>query len=439
MTNALLAILVVAAAPPAFETRVVEGGWFLEPVEKPERTQLGAPSLDTAGSRFLIASVQYDDAQVHIVKSSAVVATSAGKVERVIDLQKRLPVDWRLSGDGRSAAILVQDPEDPQADGATLLVFDLTKAAGTAPARIAVDLDTRLVAGKSVFALEQLPAWLPDDESEDIDEADTGGASAVKTAALATGALRPAEPVVFVRGSGDRVAARTPLAGEVAAIRGDGGFAVLGKGKLVRVDAGLAKTWEATVGFEGAVAASDDGSLIVVADQTPGKSARTLIAFDGKGAKRGEVTFPAPLAVEVTVAPDGSGFLVAASPLVSPTTAKYDGLPEVLLACYSADGKLRWSRPMKRDHPSRAFAHLSLSNACAVAAAGWIADVEDSVPELLVFGKDGKTLYSTEGPFDALVLDPSGTSLWTLEGSLLSRLTIRSLAAGRATTPSASP
>lgn len=420
--------------PAVLETRAVEGGWFLEPAQGADRSQLGNPSLDTKGARFLTAWVQYDEQQVHIVKSAAIVATSAGRVEKVIDLKKLLPVDWRISGDGQSAAVLTQDPEDAMSPQAALLVFDLRKAKPV-PVRLSVDLDTRIVAGKSMFALEALPAWLPDEELEGIEEEDTGGSGDEKTAVIAGGALRPPQPVAFVRGTGDRVSARTPMLGEVAAIRGDGGFVALAKGKLVRVDAKLAKMWEAPVPFEGAVAASDDGSLIVVADQTPGKSARTLIAFDGKGARRGEVSFPAPLAVELAVAPDGSGFLVAAAPLVSPTLSKFDGLPEVMLACYSADGTLRWSRPTKRDVPSRAFAHLSLGKDCATAVAGWIADVEDTVPQLLVFGKDGTPLYTTEGPFDSAALDPAGTSLWTLEGSMLSRLTLKSLAAGRATNP----
>lgn len=445
--NALaLVLLAVAAAPPRpgtakktpavtpFETRAVQGGWFMEPAASADRSQLGNPSLDLAGARFLTAWVQYDEAQVHVQKSAAVVATSAGRVEKVIDLHKLLPVDWRISGDGRAAAVLAQDPEDPDSVDATLLVYDLTKAAPV-PVRLSVSLDTRIVAGKSTFALESLPAWLPEEDLEGIDEADTGGSTAVKTADLSGAALRPPEPVVFVRANGDRVSPKTPMLGEIAAIRGDGGFVALAKGKLVRVDAKLAKTWEAAVGFDGAVVASDDGSLIVVADQTPGKATRTLVAFDGSGARRGEVSFPAPLAVEIAVAPDGSGFLVAAAPLVSPTVAKYDGLPEVMLACYSANGTLRWSRPMKRDVPSRAFAHLALAKGCVVAVAGWVADVDDTVPQLLVFGKDGTPVYTTEGPFDGAGLDPSGASLWTLEGSLLSRLTVKSLAAGKATIP----
>jgi hypothetical protein len=445
--NALALVLVaVAAAPPGpgaakkvpvaspLETRAVEGGWFLEPAQAADRSQLGNPSLDTSGTRFLTAWVQYDEEQVHVHKSAAVVATSAGRVEKVIDLQKLLPVDWRISGDGRAAAVLAQDPEDPESVDATLLVYDLSKASPV-PVRLAVSLDTRIVAGKSTFALESLPAWLPDEDLEGIDEHDMGGSAAMKTANLPGAALRPPEPVVFVRANGDRVPAKTPMLGEVAAIRGDGGFVALAKGKLVRVDAKLAKTWEAAVGFDGAVAASDDGSLIVVADLTPGKATRTLVAFDASGARRGEVSFPAPLAVDLAIAPDGSGFLVAAAPLVSPTIAKYDGLPEVMLACYSADGTLRWSQSRKRDVPSRAFAHLALANGSAVAVAGWVADVDDTIPQLLVFGKDGKPLYTTEGPFDSAGLDPSGAAVWTLEGSLLSRLTLKSLSAGRATNP----
>ena len=94
---------------------------------------------------------------------------------------------------------------------------------------------------------------------------------------------------------------------------------------------------------------------------------------------------------------------------------------------------LRWARNETRDQPTRAFAHLHL--AAGILTAGWVAETEDAVPVLLVVAPTGKTVYRTEGAFDALALDRDGRSLWTLEGSMLSRLSLRSLASGTATAP----
>ena len=422
-----------AAAQPLVK-RSVAGGWFLEPAADPARTQLGTPSLDATGARFLVPLVEWDEAQAVVQKSVALVVTAGGRVERTFDLRRLLPLEWQLSADGKAAAVLAQDAADPESNRATLLVFDVTKKGGAPLRQSVVDVDSRLAGGKSGFALAGLPVWLPEEDLQAIDESDVGGGSQERLADLSqTGTLRKAGPITFVRASGDRVAARTRLQGEVVPLETADGFVTFGGGKLVRADAKLAKVWEVDVGFEGPVAASHDGSLIVVADHSPGKAARRVVAFDAKGKKRGEVTFPAPLAVELAVAPDGAGFLVTAAALSSPTISTYDGLETLNLACYAPDGTLRWSHTKKRDADSRVFTQLSLSKGAAYAAAAWLADAQESVPALFVFGKDGKVVYSTEGPFETAMLDPSGDALWTLEGSMLSRLTLKSLIAGTAT------
>lgn len=415
------------------ERRAVAGGWFLE---GSEQLELGVPSSDAAGTRLLFPSVRWTEQQNGIAWSGVVVAKADGTTERVLDLGRLLPIEWRLSGDGRTAAVLTQDLHDD--DGrASLLLFDLAKPAAP-PIRQSVELDTRVIAGRSTFALAALPSWMPSDEMEAVDAEDTGANDAfgVRDADLHSDERRaPAGPLSFLRATGDRVPARASVAGEVAATRADGGFVAFGRGRLTRLDERLAKRWEAQLGFEGPVAASDDGSLIVVADLTPGKRARRVVAFGKDGMRRAEVLVDAPLAVEIAVAPDGAGFLVAAAPLSSPMMSKYDGQRELTLSCYSADGTLLWKHARPRDAASRSFGHLALSNGARTAAAGWMVDEEGHMPELLVFGKAGEILYKTEGPFDALALDPSGRALITLEESLLSRLSLESLAAGKATAP----
>ena len=425
-----------AAGPakvPLLERRPVAGGWFLEGAESLE---LGSPSSDTGGTRLLFPAVRWTEQQNGVAASAAVVAKADGTTERVLELGRLLPIEWKLSGDGRHAAVLAQDLNDE--DGrATLLLFDLARPT-VPPIRQSAELDTRIVAGRSSFALTALPSWMPADEMEAVDANDTGASDAhgVRDADLVSDERRvPSEPIAFLRATGDKLRARVAVAGEAAAIRADGGFVAFGRGRLTRLDASLAKVWEAQTGFDGPVAASADGSLVVVADMTPGKRSRRVLAFGKDGMRRADVLVDAPLAVEIAVAPDGAGFLVAAAPLASPMMSKYDGQRDLTLSCFAADGTLLWKHTRARDAASRSFAHLSLSAGARTAAAGWVVEEEGHQPRVLVFGKTGEVVYETEGPFDAIALDPTGGALITLEASLLSRLSLASLAAGNAASP----
>ncbi len=385
-----------------FKKRNAAGGWYLEWTDEPQNAQVGEPAFDAAMTTALIPVGVWNEKATALKRSTVHLVDTRGRARRRLDLQGRAPVEWLLATDGRHAAVRVERLDDPDAP-ATVLLF-ATSGPEAAPIPRTIPDEAALVAGRDHLALV-VPA-----------EDGTGAPTAT-----------------FLRWNGDRIGSQAKLSGAVAAIAGGGGFVSLGGGSLVRLDATLAKQWSVDVPFAGTVAVAADGSRIVAADSGSEPGRRRIVVFDGEGARVAETAFDDAHLLEIAVAPDGSSFLVAGAPVRTEDETHYDASPEVRLTCFGADGSVRWTAARPRDVPSRVWSQLHLAAKGAFAAAAFDADEEGargadlSAPHLVLFDAAGNVLYETKGPFDAFALDPTGDALWTSEGTLLSRLPLRSL------------
>lgn len=431
--SALLLAAALLAAPPVAELRTTTaGGWVIAGAA--DGIESGKPAWDASGSRALqVRYLKKDDGTV--VRSEARVIDSKGAVLRTVNLNAWLPVDWALTLDGAAAAVLIQDPADT--DGASkLAVFAVASKA--APAMIAADLDARIVGGKTMFAIAPPPPWLPEEPTEQEDDGDTEEEDETIDRTItapeamewteSTDPFPKAELIAFVTAAGDRVASMTPMAGDIAAA-GDG-FVSLGNGFLTRIDGQRKKTWSVNVGFEGRVAASADGTLILAADFTRGSKPRKVLVFDGAGKPLAEVSVAAAYAVALAAAPDGSAFLAAPASIEHAGNQLLDAKGEAMLTCFSRDGSIRWVKARERDVPGRDWTDLALSAGGKRAAAGWtVPGDEEESPELLLLDGVGGERYAVEGPFRSLALTKDGSALWTDEITQLSRHPVSALKA----------
>lgn len=419
------------AAPAIVVKRAVAGGWFLEPAPGNEGMQARPFAVDAARTRFALPVVVRDAKMTRVLRSAVVIGDANGNVLRVVDLERRIPLETRLALDGSAVAVLAQALSGDDDGGPEGVLVVASVAGKEPPAKRRVDLDSRVIAGKDTFAIAGAPIWAPQDSAEPQADAGPPGAVLREGAAPVAGET---EPITFVRKNGDRTPAKVPLAGEIASLP-DGGFVALGRKKLTRVDASLAKVWEVDAGFDGTVTASADGSRIAIADHSLTTKRRRVVLFDGAGRKLSETAVDAPAGVEVALSPDGTAMLVASVPARAETGSRHDPAESATLFAFDASSESRWAHPRRKDTPTRTWELLSMANGGALSAAGWIAEENGTAPSLVLFDATGRIVYQAEGFFDAYALDPSGSVLWTQEGSLLSRLSIAALKAGTAADP----
>jgi hypothetical protein len=407
------------AAPGTLARTAVPGGWLLVVAGDPGHLLVEVAGYAPRSGRTLLVTAATSSDYAKLLATTATLLDADGKVVRAEPLRGYHAITGDLSPAGTLGAVLAE-PYEEGGNRAVLIGLD---DAGTAIwKRPATPGDEIVVSDR--WIAEVTPPKPP----AALDDLDNDPPSP----APATEKMPPAR---FFARNGDPIQPPAPVPGVVVRA-GDGLVSVSGS-KVHLYASNLAERAQAALPFAaGFPAASADGSLIAVADFTveEKKTEHTVLLFDGSAKKTGSITIPSPVGVDVAIAPDGSALLVtsATTGVGGPATSLQPG-EELVVEAVDRTGKVRWKYATKKRTEMEHAGSMSLSAGGKRAACGFFAGDPASHPDrAVIFDAAGKTIYTSEGSFKAVWLDPTGEWLYTVEDVAVSRLRVKDLLAGTA-------